>query len=236
MLVTIIIPALNEEESIASTIRALQSLDGPKEIIVVDGGSADQTIEIARSCGVQVLQAPPGRGRQMRAGATIAQGDILWFVHADTLAPACALASIRAALVDSSVVGGNLGVIFDGSSRAARRMTAIYPWLRALGLCYGDSGIFVRREAYQQIGGFRPVALFEDLDFLRRLRGAGRFLHLEPCMVTSSRRFEQRNFASMWAQWTALQVLYWCGVPPDTLARYYRHARKPRKPDRIAER
>ncbi len=226
MLITIVIPTLNEGESIAFTISALQSLDGPKEIVVVDGGSADETVAIARSSGARVIDAARGRGQQMRAGAMGAQGDVLWFVHADTIPPACALASIRQALADRSVVGGNLGVIFDGSTRAARRMTAIYPWLRVLRLCYGDSGIFVRREVYERIGGFRPVALFEDLDLLRRLRRAGRFVHLQPCMITSSRRFEQRNFALMWVQWTALQVLYWFGVPPDTLARYYRHARK----------
>ncbi len=234
MLVTIVIPALNEEEIIASTIRALQSLDGSKEIVVVDGGSADQTAAIARSCGIRVIEAPPGRGQQMRAGAIGAEGDVLWFVHADTFPPECALHAIRDALADPSVVGGNMGVTFDGPSRAARCMTAIYPWLRVLRLCYGDSGIFVRREVYERLGGFRPVALFEDLDLLRRLRRAGRFVHLQPCMITSSRRFERRNFASMWAQWTALQVLYWCGVPPDTLARYYRHARKSVRPDQTA--
>ncbi len=184
MMISIVVPALNEEESIASTIRALQSLDGLKEIIVVDGGSADQTVTIARSCAVRVLEAPRGRGQQMQAGAVAAQGDVLWFVHADTIPPTCALASIREALAADSVVGGNLGVIFDGPSRAARRMTAIYPWLRMLRLCYGDSGIFVRREIYERVGGFQPVALFEDLDLLRRLRRAGRFVHLQPCMVS----------------------------------------------------
>lgn len=105
-------------------------------------------------------------------------------------------------------------------------MTAIYPALRLLNLCYGDSGIFIRRDVYDRIGGFRPLALFEDLDLLRRLRKAGRFVHL-PCKIkTSSRRFEQRNFALVWLHWTTLQVLYWCGVSPNRLARWYRHIRR----------
>ena len=128
-------------------------------------------------------------------------------------------------LEDPSVAGGNFGLLFDGPSRAARQLTAIYPYLRMLGLCYGDSGIFIRRSAYDAIGGFRPLALFEDLDLLRRIPKAGRFVHLPSRIRTSSRRFEQRNFAVMWLHWTALQVLYWCGVPPNWLARWYSHVR-----------
>ncbi|MGH9640720.1 MAG: TIGR04283 family arsenosugar biosynthesis glycosyltransferase, partial [Bryobacteraceae bacterium] len=95
-----------------------------------------------------------------------------------------------------------------------------------LGLCYGDSGIFIRREVYQRIGGFRPLALFEDLDLLRRMRRAGRFVHLRSRIVTSSRRFEQRNFALVWLHWTSLQLLYWCGVSPRWLAARYRVVRR----------
>jgi GT2 family glycosyltransferase len=125
-------------------------------------------------------------------------------------------------------VGGNFGLTFDGPSRAARQLTAIYPALRWLNLCYGDSGIFVRRSVYEAVGGFRAFAVFEDLDLLKRLRRAGRFVHLKTRIVTSSRRFENRNFAGMWMHWTALQVLYWAGVPPNTLARWYGHARRPK--------
>jgi GT2 family glycosyltransferase len=123
-------------------------------------------------------------------------------------------------------VGGNFGLTFDGPSRAARQLTAIYPALRWLNLCYGDSGIFVRRSTYDAVGGFRSLAIFEDLDLLRRLRTAGRFVHLKTCIVTSSRRFEKRNFAGMWLHWTALQLLYWAGVQPNTLANWYRPVRR----------
>jgi cellulose synthase/poly-beta-1,6-N-acetylglucosamine synthase-like glycosyltransferase len=154
------------------------------------------------------------------------RGDILWFVHADTQPPAYALSEISEALRSSNVVGGNFGLTFDGASRAARLLTFIYPLLRGFNLCYGDSGIFVRRAVYEKIGGFRQYALFEDLDLLKRLRRAGRFVHLRCRITTSSRRFEDRNFALMWSHWTALQLLYWSGVSPNVLARWYRHARR----------
>jgi rSAM/selenodomain-associated transferase 2 len=223
--VSIIVPALNEEAHLLATLNALQQLWGNKEILLVDGGSTDKTVQLARSQGIRVLEGPKGRGPQMHAGALEATGTALWFVHADTIPPPNALHEIERALESQAVVGGNFGLLFDGSSRAARQLTAIYPLLRLLGLCYGDSGIFVRKRVYEQVGGFRAVALFEDLDLLRRLRRAGQFVHLSCSIVTSSRRFEQRNFALMWLYWTSLQVLYWCGVSPNLLARWYYHAR-----------
>ena len=225
MRVSIIIPALNEETQIQATLRALNALPGDKEIIVVDGGSSDRTVPLARNCGACVLSSQRGRGTQMRAGAAYATGDVLWFVHADTRPLCDALAEITQALENPAVLAGNFGLLFDGPSRAARQLTVIYPWLRLLGLSYGDSGLFVRRKVYERIGGFRPVALFEDLDLLRRLKRQGRFVHLASRMLTSSRRFEDRNFALIWLHWTTLQLLYWCGVPADVLARWYSHAR-----------
>jgi rSAM/selenodomain-associated transferase 2 len=226
MRISIVVPALNEAVCIVDTVRALQQLEGEKEIIVVDGGSSDETGALAGAQGVRVLLATPGRGKQMHAGALEATGDVLWFVHADTLPPPHCLDDIQQSLGNPSVVGGNFGLLFDGPSRAARQLTAIYPVLRILGLCYGDSGIFIRRAAYHAIGGFRPLALFEDLDLLRRMRRAGRFVHLPSRIRTSSRRFEQRNFAMVWLHWTTLQILYWCGVSPNLLAGWYRHVRR----------
>jgi rSAM/selenodomain-associated transferase 2 len=225
LLISIIVPTLNEQAHLIPTLNALQQLSGDKEILVVDGGSIDETVRLARSQGVTVLEAARGRGPQMHTGALEASGTVLWFVHADTIPPPTALNEITQALEDKQVVGGNFGLLFDGSSRAARRLTAIYPMLRLLGLCYGDSGIFVWKNVYERVGGFRSLALFEDLDLLRRLRRAGRFVHLPCSIVTSSRRFEERNFALVWLHWTSLQLLYWCGVSPNVLARWYRHAR-----------
>lgn len=226
-MVSIIVPTLNEASQIAQTLAALDALEGEKEIIVADGGSDDETVDLARNCGATVIHSNRGRGDQLHAGAERSQGNILWFVHADTLPPVHALKAILSAMNGPSVAGGNFGLTFDGSSRAARWLTAIYPVLRRLNLFYGDSGIFIRRDVYQRIGGFRPFALFEDLDLVKRLRKAGRFVHLECRITTSSRRFENRNFALMWTHWTALQILYWSGVSPNLLARWYYGARCP---------
>jgi hypothetical protein len=106
-------------------------------------------------------------------------------------------------------------------SGAARFLTWLYPRLRLLGLAYGDSGIFVRRAAYERAGGFKPFPIFEDLDLLRALWKQGRFVQAGACVVTSSRRFEGRSFTLTFARWSLLQGLYWLGVSPHTLARLY---------------
>ena len=231
MLVSIIIPALNEAGAIGETLDAAARVKGEVEIIVVDGGSADGTAEVARSRGARVVTSPRGRGAQMHAGAQAARGAVLWFLHADTLAPADAAGCIARALRDPRAVGGNFRIRFDGGSSAARFLTWLYPRLRLLGLAYGDSGFFVRRAAYERAGGFKPFPVFEDLELLRALWRQGRFVQADACVVTSSRRFEGRSFALTFARWAVLQVLYWLGVHPRTLARLYAPVRRARPKD-----
>src|SRR3954454_22294869 len=206
-LTTIIVPTLNEVGQIEVTLAALAALRGEKEIIVADGGSRDATIAHAESAGARVLRCAPGRGQQMREAASQSNGDVLWFVHADTIPPAHALDEIERALAVSDVAGGSFALTFAGPSRAARQMTWIYPHLRRLGLIYGDSGVFIRRQVYEKLGGFRPYALFEDLDLIRRMKRCGRFVRLDCRIVTSSRRFEGGNYGRAWTIWIALQLL-----------------------------
>jgi rSAM/selenodomain-associated transferase 2 len=229
-LVSVIIPTLNEARALGSTLDALAALPGPLELIVVDGGSFDRTTAIARARRVRVLLANRGRGQQLHVGACAARGDVLWFVHADTHPPPAATAAIRQALDNAAVVGGNFAVSFDGTGRPARFMTWLYPRLRKLGLCYGDATLFVRRSAYEEVGGFRPYPLFEDVDLIERLRRRGRFVHLPAIARTSSRRFEGRSFTITFVWWIVLQVLYWFGVPPRLLGRLYAPIRtRPRR-------
>lgn len=219
---SIVIPVYNEERSIGATLDALARLRGRVEVIAVDGGSADGTIGILRARGVRVVESARGRGAQLHAGACAARGAVLWFLHADTVpASPDAAARIAEAMADGGVAGGNFSVHFGGGSRAARFLTWLYPRLRKLGLCYGDSGIFVRRDAYRLVGGFKPYPIFEDLDLVRGLRRAGRVAHLPSAVITSSRRFENRSFTITFSRWSALQVLYWMGVHPDRLGRMY---------------
>jgi rSAM/selenodomain-associated transferase 2 len=218
--ISIIIPALNEEDSIRETLRALQNFERA-EIILVDGGSSDQTISIAEDFKVKILHAPRGRGAQLEFGGNHAEGEILWFLHADTIVSPDSVNQIKLALKDSRIAGGNFTIRFDGERFAAKFLTWLYPQLRYLGLIYGDSAIFVRREIYQKMGGFAPFPIFEDLDFVERLKRHGEIVTLSAVVTTSSRRFENKSFILTFLRWTILQVLYWLGVHPDTLVKIY---------------
>lgn len=223
--VSIIVPAFNEARDIGRLLDTLSGFREPAEIIVVDGGSSDETTNIAREHGATVIEAPRGRGSQLHAGACVATGDVLWFLHADSVPPVNALAEIRGALEDEGAVVGNFELRFDGDSRAARFMTWFYPLVRRLGLIYGDSGIFVRRRTYDQVGGVSPIPLFEDLDLVRRMKRAGNLVHLDAELLTSSRRFEGRPFVPVFLRWVIFQCLFWIGVSPYRLASRYRPVR-----------
>ncbi len=160
-LTSIILPTLNEEAQIEKTLSALAQLRGEVEVLVADGGSDDETVACASACGARVLRCPRGRGSQMHIAATESRGDILWFLHADTVPPPQALERITTALAATDVVGGAFALEFSGRSFAARQMTWVYPRLRRLGLSYGDSGLFIRRSVYDRIGGYAAYPLFE---------------------------------------------------------------------------
>jgi rSAM/selenodomain-associated transferase 2 len=219
--VSVIIPTVNEEAALGSTLDALARMRGAVEVIVVDGGSNDGTLAVAGAHGVRALKAARGRGVQMHAGARAARGTVLWFLHADTLVPASAAEKIIEALRNPAVVGGSFRLRFDGRRWAARFLTLLQPIFNWLGLVYGDSAIFVRRAAYERAGGFRPFPLFEDLDLVQRLRRCGRVVRLRATVVTSSRRFQGRSFVLTFMRWVALQLLYWVGVSPHWLIRHY---------------
>jgi rSAM/selenodomain-associated transferase 2 len=217
--ITVVIPTLNEAARIGGLLERLRGL----EVIVADGGSDDDTAAIAARAGARLVRAPRGRGSQLHAGACAASGEVLWFVHADTLPPPDGAAAIASALADPRVESGTFRLRFDGG---ARGMTAIYGGLQRIGLTYGDASIFVRRTAYAACGGFRPLPLFEDTDLIGRLRRRGGFTRLDAVMTASSRRFSGRGaWVRAWALWIALQTLFWLGAPPERLARWYRPAR-----------
>ncbi len=226
-MISVIIPALDEARNLRPLLRALGAEPAPHEVIVADGGSGDDTVTAARARGARVVECARGRGRQLRAGARAARGEVLLFLHADCDFPAGGLARIEAALGASpGLVGGNFRLVFDGTSSVSRRLTAFYAWLRGRGLYYGDSGIFVRRQAYQRLGGIRAIALMEDYDFVRRLERLGPTCCIaEPPLKTSSRRFEGRHgLAIVWG-WLLIHALYHLGVSPTRLAGLYRSER-----------
>lgn len=231
VLLSVIIPTLNEEHEIAATLAAVARIGRNVEVIVVDGGSTDRTAEIARANGVHVISSGRGRGLQLHNGAIAANGEIFLFLHADTILPPDAASNIISVLGrEPAVIGGNFRIRFDGESFAARFLTWLYPKLRKLGLYYGDSAIFVRATAYSRSGGFRPLPLFEDLDLVNRLKPLGSLVHLPAEVVTSSRRFEGRSFAFTFAKWSIFQALYWAGVDPCILGRLYAPVRGTKRP------
>lgn len=221
--VSIVVPALDEAESLSRLLDCLAREGEPHEIVVSDGGSGDGTLDVARRRGARIIEGARGRGAQLRAGAAAACGDVLWFLHADSRPGPGAVAAIRRSLADPSAVGGNFRVVFDGEHGFARRLTEFYAWFRRHGLYYGDSGIFVRRAAYDRLGGFRSIALMEDYEFSRRLNRLGRTVCIaEPSLTTSARRFEGRRPYRIVAGWLAIHALYFCRVPPALLARLYK--------------
>ena len=192
-MLSIIIPAWNEGGVIARTLLAAVAQPGEPEVIVVDAGSTDSTIRLAEELSLTLIRSPRRqRAAQMNLGATDARGDILLFLHADTVLPAEAASAIASALQDQRIVGGAFRRRFETGSLFLRG-TALLTRLRnfALGWHLGDQGIFVRRDIFERLHGFADFDRFEDLDFSRRMARLGKVVTLAPPVLTSARRFDR---------------------------------------------
>jgi rSAM/selenodomain-associated transferase 2 len=217
---------LNESQAIAATLRAVRAGAPSAEIIVVDGGSIDNSRELARGLCDILLTAPRGRGCQMNRGAAAASGDVLAFVHADTRVPPTFAEDINTALRDSAIVGGRFDVELDEPGalyRALGRLISLRSRLSRV--CTGDQVIFVRRAIFEKLGGFREIQLCEDLDFARRLKRAGSVACLRARVITSARRWRSqgvlRTVVLMWI----IKIVFLLGFSPRWLRRRYLDAR-----------
>lgn len=230
-LISVIIPVLNEATALAILLQQLQLERTAHEVIVVDGGSTDYSVEVARCFEAAVISAPRGRGNQICRGVEQAEGDVLFFLHADSVFPSGGLQRIIEVLTEyPGTVGGNFRLIFDGGSNFSRWLTGFYAFIRRFRLYYGDSGIFVRRSVYDAIGGMRAIPVMEDLDFVRRLERSGKTCCImDTALVTSSRRFDGRWPPEIVYGWLKLHALFWLGVAPENLAEMYRR-QQPRGP------
>ena len=217
------LPILNEEAQVAACLGALQPLRGQNsELIVADGGSRDRSVALAEPLADRVVVGPRGRAAQMNAGARQANGDILWFLHADSLPPPDALSLIRAALAGRERGWGRFDVRLSGR-RPSLRMVEFSMNLRSrlTGIATGDQGIFVRRDLFERIGCYPPIALMEDIALSRTLKRYGRPVCLRQRVLTSSRRWERDGIARTVLLMWRLRLAYFLGADPDRLARIY---------------
>lgn len=224
---TVIVPTLEEASTITRTLDHLGALRPRAELIVVDGGSRDATAALAGAhpARPRVLTVPGGRARQLQAGAALARGALLVFLHADTRLPPGAGAALAALAARPELVGGNFALRFDGPGLFPRLLGAVYAVQRRLGVFYGDSAIFVRADALRALGGVPQLPIMDDYELARRLHRTGRTVCLAGPAVTSSRRWRRMGIGRTVATWVLIRWLYLAGVSPARLARVYRVVR-----------
>lgn len=221
MFLSIIIPVLNEAEILPKQFNILSGLQGA-EVLFVDGGSTDKTCQLIRESSFKVLSSPPGRARQMNEGAIHSTGEVLLFLHADTLLPAQALSYIQRGLSENDC-WGRFDVTIHGCS-------FLFPFIavgmnlrsRFTGIATGDQALFIKRSVFNQLGGFPDQPLMEDIELSKRLKRIAKPICLRQTVTTSGRRWESRGvWRTVWLMWR-LRWLYWRGVSAEKLAELYR--------------
>lgn len=223
---SVIIPALDAAASLPAALASLEegrTAGLLREVIVVDGGSADATAALARAGGARLVASPRGRGRQLAAGGAAAAGAWLLFLHADTRLGAGWSGPVGAFIADAAN-GGRAGYFrfrLDDDARAARRLEAAVRWrCRALALPYGDQGLLLSAALYRALGGFRPLPLMEDVELARRL-GRRRLRALAADAVTSAARYRRDGYVARPLRNLSCLALYLLGLPPRLLLRLY---------------
>ena len=225
MKISVIIPALNEAESIVETLERLQPLrEEGHEVILVDGGSSDQTLELSEPLVDKALTSKPGRARQMNSGAVMAENEVLLFLHADTQLPNDATQQIDDVLKQFMRVWGRFDLNLSGDRsmfRIIERMINLRSCIT--GVATGDQAIFVRRGVFELSGGYAEIPLMEDVELSKFLRTISKPCCISSPVVTSSRRWEEHGvFKTIGLMWK-LRFLYFIGVDPARLADSYRY-------------
>ncbi len=219
-MVSIIIPVLNEGESIGKRLREIKAIEGDKEIIIVDGGSSDNTTQIAKKYG-RVVVSKKGRARQMNLGAKFANGDILWFVHLDSKLHNNSISDIQNT-IKSGYIGGCFSIYFYDLDNLFMKFVAVSSNNRAkhLKLIFGDQGMFMTRNIYEKLGGYSDMELMEDWDLSRRIHKLGKMKVLKSKIGTSARRFKSGG------ELRTLLLMHKIGIPTERLAKIYSEVRR----------
>ncbi|WP_392479043.1 TIGR04283 family arsenosugar biosynthesis glycosyltransferase [Nostoc sp. C110] len=220
--ISIIIPTLNEAGNIKEAIVTTQP-NTNIEVIIVDGGSKDDTIEIAQSLNVKVISSSPGRAVQMNAGAVAASGEILLFLHADTRLPTGFDDMIRTALEQPGIVAGAFKLRIDAPLLSLRWVEwGVNVRSHFCQMPYGDQAIFLTKEVFQQIGGFPELPIMEDFELIRRLKPIGRIVIILTPVVTSARRWLQKGVFKTTLLNQIVIIAYLLGVSPERIRCWYR--------------
>jgi rSAM/selenodomain-associated transferase 2 len=218
-LLSLIVPTLNAEAHLGACLDAAKDAD---ELVVVDGGSSDYTIEVADRRGARLLCAATGRGHQLSAGADAADGDWLLFLHADTVLSEGWRAAVDRHIAAEAETAACFRFRLDCTAWQARVIErGVAARVRMLGLPYGDQGLLLSRALYEEVGGYKPLTLFEDVDIVRRL-GAKRIRLLESEALTSAERWHRDGWFRRSAANLGLLALYRLGMPPARIANLYR--------------
>lgn len=223
MRISVVVPSWRDGKNLATLLPALSRLEGIAEIIVVDAGRDPESERIAMSCGASFIGYPaPNRGEQMNLGAAAASGDAIIFQHSDTDLAEEHIAAVECALSDPAIIGGAFFRKFDGRHPRLMWLESVARFLtRHGGTLYGDQSIFVRRDIFTKLGGFAKIPLMEDVEFSRRLRGAGKVAVLDPPVQSSGRRHLRKGAWRTSIQNGLFIVLYNLGVSPHRLHRWY---------------
>ncbi|WP_135468781.1 TIGR04283 family arsenosugar biosynthesis glycosyltransferase [Crenalkalicoccus roseus] len=218
---SIVLPTLNAAQCLGPTLAACA--EAGAELVVADGGSRDRTAEVAIAAGARLIRSPPGRGVQLAAGAAAARGAWLLFLHADTRPAPGWAAAARAFMAEPANAGraAHFAFALDDPSPQARRLERRVAWrCRVLGLPYGDQGLLLSRALYEQVGGYRPLPLMEDVDLVRRL-GRRRLAALPVAATTSAERWRREGWRRRSARNLLCLSLWFLGVPPGLIRRVY---------------
>jgi rSAM/selenodomain-associated transferase 2 len=219
--VSIVIPTLNEVRMIVALVERLRSCFPAVEIIIADGGSGDGTAEAVENLA-KIVFSEPGRACQMNAGAKVASGDILWFLHADCWPTGRSLDLISETLQDSSVVGGGFRWGLSGSKwyyGICTHLAHIKNKLRRN--LFGDMGIFVRREIFERLDGYAEIPICEEIEFNKRLKRAGKTVILDEVLLSSDRKLLREGPIRAFIKNDIIKCAFALGVSPETLKRYY---------------